>query len=291
LKLRKFGPKGSWALVTGASDGIGKEYANQLARAGYNVLLVSRTHSKLTAIASDIKSHSPDVEVDILSMDFSKNLDSDYASLTKLIADKDISILINNVGQSHSIPVPFAETPLDEMNNIITINCIATLKVTKLVLPSMQLRKRGLILSMGSFGGMIPTPLLATYSGSKAFLQQWSNAVASEVAHQGITVHFVHANLVTSAMSKIRRSTWQVPSEKRFVQAVLSKIGRRGGSIGFTHSGSPYWGHALIAAIITGVLGTFNDLLLEYNRNMHVSIRKRALAKAEREKAKGKKVL
>jgi 17beta-estradiol 17-dehydrogenase / very-long-chain 3-oxoacyl-CoA reductase len=222
-------------------------------------------------------------------MDFSANLDSDYDKLAALVKDKDIAVLINNVGQSHSIPVPFAETLESEMNNIITINCTATLRVTKLVLPTLLARKRGLVLTMGSFGGLLPTPFLATYSGSKAFLQQWSNSLASELEPSGITVHFIHSYLVTSAMSKIRRSSLFVPSEKHFVRSVLSKVGRRGGSIGYAYSGSPYWSHGLMIAGIISVLGVYSEWLAGINRNMHVDIRRRALARAEREKAKGKK--
>ena len=223
-------------------------------------------------------------------MDFAANHDADYANLETLIKDKDISVLVNNVGQSHSIPVPFAETEEREMNNIITINCAATLRVTQLVLPGMLQRKRGLILTMGSFGGLTPTPLLATYSGSKAFLQQWSNALASEVAPSGVMVHFVHSYLVTSAMSKIRRSSWMVPTEKQFVAAALSKIGRRGGSVGYTFSGSPYWSHGLLAAVVTGVLGPYNWILAAMNKNMHVSIRTRALTKMSRGKVSAKEL-
>ena len=150
-------------------------------------------------------------------------------------------------------------------------------------------QKKGLVLTMGSFGGLTPTPLLATYSGSKAFLQQWSNALASELAPSGIEVFFVHSYLVTSSMSKIRRANWQVPSERAFVKAALGKIGRRGGSIGYPYSGSPYWSHALVAALVTGVLGPMNSLLLAFNRRMHVDIRRRALKKAERDAQKSKK--
>lgn len=288
-QLSKFGRKGSWAVVTGSSDGIGREYALQLAKKGFNLILVSRTASKLASLSSEIKTSSPQISVETLAMDFSLNRDSDYTSLASLVKGKDIAVLINNVGQSHSIPVTFAETPLTEMSNIININCLGTLRVTQTVLPNMLPQRKGLILTMGSFGGLTPTPLLATYSGSKAFLQQWSNALASELSSTGINVFFVHSYLVTSSMSKIRRANWQVPSEKAFVRSVLAKIGRRGGSIGYSHSGTPYWSHALVASLITGVLGPMNGLLLGFNRKMHIDIRRRALKKAEREAQKGKK--
>lgn len=286
-QLSSFGPKGSWAVITGASDGIGKEYALQLARKGFNLILVSRTQAKLTVLADQIKASSPSTTVETLSVDFSRATDDDYTSLSQLLQSKKISILINNVGQSHSIPVPFTGTPLPEYTNIININCLATLRVTQTVLPSMLPHKRGLILTMGSFGGLMPSPLLATYSGSKAFLQQWSNSLASELSSSGITVHFIHSYLVTSSMSKIRRPNWQVPSEKNFVRSALSKIGRRGGSVGYTYSGSPYWSHAIIAAFVTGALGVYNKAVTGFIKNMHVSIRKRALKKAERQKSGG----
>ncbi|EXJ57938.1 beta-keto reductase [Cladophialophora yegresii CBS 114405] len=286
--LSSFGPKGSWAVITGASDGIGKEYALQLAKKGFNLVLVSRTASKLESLSSQIKTSSPSVSVETLAMDFSQNLDKDYAALGSLLREKKVAILINNVGQSHSIPVAFAETPLSEMTNIININCLGTLRATQTVLPSMLPQKKGLILTMGSFGGLTPTPLLATYSGSKAFLQHWSNAIASELAPSGIEVFFVHSYLVTSSMSKIRRANWQVPTEKAFVKSTLAKIGRRGGSVGYPYSGSPYWSHALVAALVTGVVGPMNSLLLGYNRSMHVAIRRRALRKAERDAQKSK---
>ena len=228
-------------------------------------------------------------------MDFSTNKSSDYDRVSSLITGKDISILINNVGQSHSIPVSFAETEPTEINNIININCFGTLKITQLVLPGMLQRKRGLILTMGSFGGQLPTPYLATYSGSKAFLQQWSTALASEVASSGVFVHFVHSYLVTSAMSKVRRPTALIPPPKPFVKATLNKIGNTGGSINYAYSGSPFWSHGLAMWFILTTVGAYSEIALAVNRSMHLGIRKAALRKKERERKKleadgGKKV-
>lgn len=276
-------------MVTGASDGLGKEFASQLAGKGYNVILASRTQSKLEDVAKTIKSKYSSAQVETLAIDFSQPTDTDYIRFSKLLEGKRIVILINNVGQSHNIPVPFAETDMQEMDNIININCHATLRVTQLVLPHMLPNKKGLILTMGSFGGLTPTPLLATYSGSKAFLQHWSNALASELADKGITVHFVQAYLITSAMSKIKRASMIVPSEKTFVRSALSKVGRTGGSVGYSYSGSPYWSHAMVAFALIYVLGPTNKLVQRVNKNMHIDIRKRALRKAERDKQQGKK--
>jgi 17beta-estradiol 17-dehydrogenase / very-long-chain 3-oxoacyl-CoA reductase len=274
-------------LITGASDGIGKEFALSLAAKGYNLLLVSRTSSKLESLSADIASkYGPKVSIKTLAMDFSQNQDSDYVALKKLIEGLDISILVNNVGLSHSIPVPFVETPHKEMVDIIMINCMATLRVTQLVAPGMISRKRGLIMTMASFGGAFPTPLLATYSGSKAFLQQWSTALGSELEPLGVRVQCIQSHLITTAMSKIRKSSALVPNPKQFVRAVLSKIGRSGGAQGIAFTSSPYWSHGLMHWFLSRFVGERSHTLVKINRGMHEDIRRRALRKAARDAKK-----
>lgn len=270
-------------MITGASDGLGKEFALQLARSGFNILLVSRTASKLATLEEEITSKNPSVQTQSLAMDFARNDDADYNKLKALVDGLDVAVLVNNVGKSHSIPTPFALTPEDELADIVTINCLGTLRATQLVVPGMTQRKRGLVLTMGSFGGLLPTPLLATYSGSKAFLQQWSTALGAELEQHGVMVELVQAYLITSAMSKVRKTSASIPDPRAFVQSVLSKIGRNGGSPGYAFSSSPYWSHGLMAWFLTCVAGVMNKMVLGQNRGMHESIRARALRKAERE--------
>jgi 17beta-estradiol 17-dehydrogenase / very-long-chain 3-oxoacyl-CoA reductase len=114
----------------------------------------------------------------------------------------------------------------------------ATLKVTKLVLPGMITRKRGLILTVGSFAALIPSPLLAVYSGSKAFVSTWSQALGSELEGSGITVELLNTYFVVSVvfcvilhmnqlilgnnqvskLSKIRKSSWMIPTPRTYVR-------------------------------------------------------------------------
>jgi len=143
-------------------------------------------------------------------------------------------------------------------------------------------RKRGLILTMGSFAGLTPTPLLATYSGSKAFLSHWSTALASEVRPKGIHVDLINSYLVTSAMSKIKRASVTIPTPRQFVKSAL-------GNVGVYHVGgtsnvvTPYWTHGLMHWGMENVLGLGSKFLVDQNRGMHENIRKRALRKKERE--------
>ncbi|KAH6673644.1 hypothetical protein B0J14DRAFT_627190 [Halenospora varia] len=286
--LRAYGKKGTWAVITGASDGIGKEYAIQLAQKGFNLVLISRTESKLATLSQEIeqKYAGSAVKCKILPMDFSKNDEGDYAKLKALVDGLDVGILVNNVGQSHSVPVPFIQTPKKEMEDIIAINCIATLRVTQIVAPGMVQRKRGLILTMGSFGGWMPTPLLATYSGSKAFLQQWSTSLGGELKGTGVDVELALSYLVTSAMSKIRKTSALIPNPRNFVKSVLGKVGRSGGAQNMAYTTTPFWSHALMQWWIENTVGIGRQFVVGINRGMHEDIRKRALRKAEREAKK-----
>ncbi|KAK9465354.1 hypothetical protein V1512DRAFT_266129 [Lipomyces arxii] len=282
--MKKYGAgKGAWAIITGASDGIGKEFSIQLAKKGFNVVLVSRIESKLVDLASEI-SGKYKVETKIMSMDFSANKVSDFAALSALIEPLNVTVLINNVGLSHSIPVPFAEVDEKELEDIIVINNIATLKVTRLVTPKLVANKKGLILTMGSFGGNFPTPYLSVYSGSKAFLQYWSSALSSELKPKGVDVELVLSYLVTTAMAKIRRTSLLIPNPKMFVASTLSSIGLNCGAVGRVATSTPYWSHAIYQFIIESTLGTWSKFVMNQNLKMHISIRKRAMKKAEREK-------
>lgn len=288
-KYGKYGAKkGKWAVVTGASDGLGKEYALQLAAKGLNVVLVSRTQSKLELLAADIESKYQ-VQTRVVAFDASSAKDADYEKVATAISDLPVTVLINNVGQSHSIPVPFLETPKKELGDIVEINNVFTLRVTQVVAPVIQQtvqkegkKVRGLILTMSSFGGLLPTPYLATYSGSKAFLQAWSAALAGELKPQGIDVEVVFLYLVTSAMSKVRHTSLTIPNPKLFVRSALASVGRRVGAQERYATSTPYWAHALMHFGLVNTVGVYSKIANKFNLDMHKSIRARALKKAAR---------
>ncbi|SCU95169.1 LANO_0E09538g1_1 [Lachancea nothofagi CBS 11611] len=288
VNFRKYGAKkGQYCVITGASDGIGKEYASQLAKRGFNLILISRTQSKLVTLKSEFESKY-DVKVRILAIDIAEDVSENYIKIQEACSGLPITILINNVGQSHSIPVPFLETEEHELRNIITINTTATLKITQLVAPlivksAKEARCKGLILTMGSFGGLLPTPYLATYSGSKAFLQSWSAALAGEMKSQNVDVEIVLSYLVTSAMSKIRRTSMMIPNPTQFVAATLKTVGRRSGAQERYATMTPYWSHALYHFVIENTIGVYSKLANSINYTMHKSIRSRALRKAARQ--------
>ncbi|KAF8331357.1 3-ketoacyl-CoA reductase [Cantharellus anzutake] len=281
INLARFGArKGAWAVVTGATDGIGREFASQLAKAGFNVLIISRNEEKLSVVASEIAGKY-NIQTKTHAIDFAKPTEKSWEVLGSIISGIEVGVLVNNVGRSHDIPVYFTETPQDEIDSILTININSTLRVTQIVLPSLLARKKGLILNIGSFAGAVPSPMLATYSGSKAFLSTWSQALAEELKSRGITVQLINTFFVVSAMSKIRKPTLSTPLPNAYVRSVLSHIGSPCGALGRPYIATPYWAHSLIDWVL-GQIG-LAGLYISYTHSLQKSIRARALRRRARE--------
>ncbi|CCJ29605.1 unnamed protein product [Pneumocystis jirovecii] len=279
LQLEKFQTRsGAWAIITGASEGIGREFSLQLSERGFNVIIISRSKDKLKALSQEIENTYATKTI-VHTMDFSKLKDKDYEALNEIIRDLDIKILVNNVGLSHQMPTPFSLTSSCEISDIITINCIATLRVTKLVIPGMIRRKNGLILTMGSFSGIFPTPLLSTYSGSKAFLTTWSQALAEELKPEGITVQLLNSYFVVSSMSKIKKPSFFVPTPKLFVKTALQSVGlQRGASTPYTTT--PYPSHSILNWLLENVVFKLSrSYFLKHNLKVLQKIRNKALQK------------
>lgn len=288
VSYAKYGAgKGKYCVITGASDGIGKEFAIQMARRKFNLVLISRTLSKLETLQKELQGKYG-IEVKILSIDVSQDVPENYIAVREVCKGLPITVLINNVGQSHSIPVPFLKTEEKELRDIITINNTATLLFTQIITPTIietasNSRCRGLILTMGSFGGLIPTPLLATYSGSKAFLQSWSNSLAGELKENNVDVELILSYLVTSSMSKVKRTSMMIPNPRNFVSSTLANVGRRCGAQERYGTITPYWSHALYHWVIEETVGVYSRMVNGINYTMHKSIRARALKKLERQ--------
>jgi len=277
--LKNYGAqKGAWALVTGATDGIGREFARQLAKAGFNIVLVSRSSEKLAAAANEIEGEYK-VSSKIYSIDFSKADVKAFDGLAETINGLDISVLVNNVGKSHDLPVYFHETEQQEIDDILQININSTLRITRIVLPSLLARKKGLILNIGSFAAAVPSAMLATYAGSKGFLATWSQALGEELKHKGITVQLINTFFVVSAMSKIRKPSVSTPLPSAYVASVLKTIGNPCGASGRPYVSTPYWSHA-VADWVMGQADWMSGYM-SYSHNLHIAIRKRGLKKRE----------
>uniref|UniRef100_T1GKC5 Uncharacterized protein n=1 Tax=Megaselia scalaris TaxID=36166 RepID=T1GKC5_MEGSC len=115
--------------------------------------------------------------------------------------------------------------------------------MTNLVLPSMVARKKGLIINIASMSGIIPNPLLSLYSGTKAFVDKFTEDLNTEYKDQGIMIQSVLPGFVCSNMSKIKRPSLMAPSADTFVASALN-------TLGYTRHTTGYLPHAFMALII-----------------------------------------
>ncbi|KAJ3339590.1 hypothetical protein HDU93_008007 [Gonapodya sp. JEL0774] len=280
----KYGAKkGGWALVTGASDGIGKQFAIQLSQKGMNVILAARRKEKLDEVAAAL---AKDVQHKIILLDVSDNGHAGWTEIDdfrkELEAKGDmISVLVNNAGVSYDFPTPFEELSQAKSDQIIDVNCKAVMRITKLIMPSMLTRKNGLVLNLGSCVGQIPVAYLAVYSGSKGFLKYWSMAVGQEAKENGVQFENLNTWFVSTAMSKIRKATWDVPTAEDYVRHVLSYCGQ--GHLSWT----PYPSHALFAWIVDNVAS--RRQAMEWFWNSQKAIREIALLKKKKKLEEARK--
>jgi len=256
-----------WAVVTGASDGIGKAYAKTLAKKGFNIFLISRTQSKLEAVAKEIELEN--VKTKIKSVDFINADDSIFNEIEEELSPLSIAILVNNVGVNYSFPQHFLEAKENEDSNIIKVNITVTNKMTRITLPKMIENGGGAIINLSSMAGRIPQPMLAVYSGTKAYIDFFSKSLAQEYKNQGIIVQSVTPGLVVSNMSKVRKTSMIVCSPEVIATRSLGKLGDE-------IELSPFYTHGILNHVFKILPNSFTS---NYLYKMNKGIQKKALRK------------
>lgn len=173
------------ALVTGASSGIGRELARGLARRGHTVILVAPVESELQALAREFRAES-DANVHVFAVDLRSPGAADEIASHLARAGLSVDILVNNAGLGYR--GNFWEIPPEDDLEMIRVNVEAPVALTKRLLPFMLARGHGRILNTASIAGFEPGPLLAVYHATKAFVLSWSEALATELQGQHVTV-------------------------------------------------------------------------------------------------------
>ncbi|XP_037126652.1 hydroxysteroid (20-beta) dehydrogenase 2 isoform X2 [Syngnathus acus] len=216
---------GQWAVVTGATSGIGKAYAMELAQRGLDIVLVSRCDVKLRQVAKEIESQHGR-KTRIIRVDFTHGHNI-YPYIATQLQGLEIGILVNNVAMPYSDDfAPFLEIPDAEqkITEILDCNALSVAQTTRLVLPGMLERRTGLIVNISSQMGMRPQPLLALYSATKAFVMYFSQCLHAEYKAEGITVQCVVPFLVSTNMNKMKSSSC-VKSAAAFAREALNTVG------------------------------------------------------------------
>lgn len=188
--FKVYGDKGAWAVITGGSSGIGLAYAKELAKAGFNLILIARDQGRLEEKRSEILKENGEnaPEIQTVSFDFSRPYDPGYYSiLEKAIEDKSIAILVNNVGVDHAIR--FKEFDPKDINEVLSVNINALTFLTHMVIPIMEKRaKRSAIIGVSSVFTKVYMPCFGLYSATKTFMESLLKTLHHELKGKRIDV-------------------------------------------------------------------------------------------------------
>jgi short-subunit dehydrogenase len=175
------------ALITGASTGIGAVYADRLAKRGFDLILVARSQDKLNDVARRVQS-TTGRKVEALQADLTLPADVKRVA-DRLATDTSITALVNNAGVAAAGKL--LESDPNYLDQMIQLNVTALTRLALAAAPGFVARANGLIINIGSVVALAPELLNGTYSGTKAYVQNFSTSLKNELADKGVTVQVV----------------------------------------------------------------------------------------------------
>ena len=255
-----------WALVTGATDGIGKAFAQELAAHGFNVVVHGRNPAKLAATEAELRSAHPGRDFRSLRVDAGRvgclncleQTDSrlpsssviDFSSIAASLSDIHLTVLISNAGGA---PSPVYRT-LDavgpaEMADYVSLNALFPLHLLSHLIPALARNSPALVLAVGSLSDN-GLPLLSVYGPSKSFLMSLAGCVARDMRLEGrdVEVLGLRTGRVTGAGDLAEEPTLFLPDAKTFVRAALGRVGCGWPEV------VPYWPHAVQQGFVVGAM-------------------------------------
>ncbi|XP_008216118.1 short chain dehydrogenase isoform X4 [Nasonia vitripennis] len=212
IDLRK--TYGDWAVITGCTDGIGKEYAKELAKRKMNLVLISRSLDKLNKTKEEIQVINPTIDLKIIQADFSKGKE-ELSKIKSQLQNIPVGILVNNVGKLNEYPMYLEEYKEEDLWDIINLNITSS---------------------------FVPLPLQSVYSASKSYVNFFSDALREEYSTYGLTIQCLTPFYIDTQMigySKRFKNNPFVPDPATFARSAIETLGKINSTTG-------YWVHDIL---------------------------------------------
>jgi len=253
----------TFTLITGASGGIGAEFAKLCAAEGRNLILVARHSNSLHRLAKQLGSDST---VHVIMQDLSEHgaAEKVYKKVRRLRANVDQ--LINNAGVGDF--GPFAQADIGRQEQMISLNITALAVLTRLLLPGMIKQKHGRILNVSSVSGFAPLPLMSVYAASKSFVLSFSEALSEELRDTGVSVTCLCPGPTkTNFAHSARLDPNNHIARTRVSPQAVAKYGQRAMMAG-TPVAVPKIGNRLLTSVVYRLLPRFlvRRIVRHYNR-------------------------
>lgn len=214
------------ALVTGASSGIGLTFARHLAQKGLDLVLVARSADRLEQVAAECRAMGAP-QVQVLPADLATA--AGITTVADRLASGDVHTLVNNAGLS--VGKEFADAALDELTHQLRVNVQAVLQLTHAALPGMRARGSGAIINVASIAALLPGRG-TTYSASKAWVVNFTEGLATDLAGTGIRVQALCPGFVrtsfhrTAGIDMARTPDWMYTDSDHLVATSLRDLAR-----------------------------------------------------------------
>lgn len=211
------GKRGRLAFITGATSGIGAAFARLLATEGYNLILHGRRQQRLEQLAEELTA-SHGVRTEVLIAELSEDTGIRRVE-ERILATPELSLLINNAG--FNARGKLWEADVAGMEQVITVHCAATMRLTRAALPAMMARGEGAIINVSSVAGFIASPGSVNYAASKAYIIRFTEGLALELRHTGVKVQALCPGYTRTEFhsrqgidpSHVPASMWMQPGE------------------------------------------------------------------------------
>jgi short-subunit dehydrogenase len=225
--MSKFRLEGSSALITGASAGIGREFARQLAGRASSLVLVARRQERLEELRDELTKRDPNLIVHVRATDLSDERAVielfDWVEREKIPID----LLINNAGLGDVGPFATGEPP--RIKEMLAVNVTALTLLTRSLLPGMIAQRRGAILNVSSTAGFLPIAGFAVYAATKAYVTSFSEAIRAELQGTGVTVTSLCPGPVPTEFTQIAARPGAKPDRSpEFVRVSAEEVARAG---------------------------------------------------------------
>ena len=218
---------GSWAMVTGATSGIGRAIAVQLAETGMNIILVARNSQNLSNVETEIQ-NKYSVETKSFSADLS--LEADIRTLFTKTENMEVGILVHSAGIEEN--GAFERNDLSKEIRVIDINAKAAMMLVHNYLQPMVKRKKGGILLISSMAGHMPNPYLANYAGTKAYILNFASSLYGELRNKNISISVLSPGVTDTPMIKnngidFSKMPLSRMSPKKVAEIAVKQLGKK----------------------------------------------------------------
>lgn len=232
--IERYG-KGSWAAITGCTDGIGLEFAIQLAKRGFNIVMLARNREKMNEKEELIKRANPNVQVMKLLIDFQQSGDeTKLERIVEQLKEVDVSVLVNNVGIGTD-NTPLLDMDMQRALDMIVVNCIPQTVLTQLFMPKFEQRAfKSAIVDLSSVASLISFPGKEIYSATKYFNKSLSNSFSMITTPGKIDFIALKPGFVTTPLTHNRPEDFITCNTAECVNGTLKALGHKRETFGST---------------------------------------------------------